>query len=86
MAFLDSVRTQVREVQYKRLAVSALLLVPYVVGWLVGKGSNVLTLILYASGWVAGKASLGGRYALVALRMGWQDARGDGKAGGSWAS
>ncbi len=66
MAFLDNVRTQVREVQWTRLAVSALLLLPYVVGWLCGKAMVGLTLVLYALGWFAGRVCL-------SVRVGWQD-------------
>lgn len=75
MALLDNVRTQAREIQYRRLVVSVLLFPSYVVGWLLGKGAIVLSYMLYATGWLAGQASIGGRYALAAVKVGWQDAR-----------
>ena len=39
---------------------------------------TVLVAVLFTVGWVAGKASLGVRWSLAAVKVGWQDARATG--------
>lgn len=82
MTFFDRVQTQAHEIQYKRILVSALLLVaevllhigPYTLAWIVGK--------LFVVGMYVGT------YVLGATKLGWQDALGNDsdKAGRPWAS